>query len=444
MFTLLGNKQSFCDGITRRSFLRVGALGLGGLTLADLLRLRAQAGSAEGKREHKSVIMIHLPGGPSHHEMYDPKPDAPQEIRGEFQPIQTSVPGIHISELLPLQAKIADKLAIVRGIDFLSYNGNDHSQEPLYTGFHSKWTVRPAFGSVVTRLQGRPNAPMPPYVSLSPFYDGDRAAYLGAAYRPFVPSDKGQGNLSLVKGVTAEQLQDRKVLLQTFDTLRRDIDQKGEMSGLDSFTGQALEMIATPRVRDAFDLSKEPENVKAKYGSYRARGQSGEVDPMKFLMARRLVEAGATIVTLAVGSWDDHGSAKEGSLFKALRQRLPVLDHAIHGLVTELHERGLDKQTAVLIWGEMGRTPKINTVGGRDHWSEAGCAVLAGGLGLRLGQVVGATDAKGAYPKRRIKHQNILATFYHLLGIDPATTLPDHNGRPQYLLDECDRIADLV
>jgi len=441
MFTLWGNKQEFCDGITRRDFLRVGALGLGGLSLADLLR--AQARSPK-EREPRAVIMIHLPGGPSHHDMYDPKPDAPQEIRGEFKPIQTNVPGIQVSELLPLQAKIADKLAIVRGIDFLSYSGNDHSQEPLYTGFHSKFTVRPAFGSVVTRLQGSPNPPMPPYVSLSPFYDGDRAAYLGPAYRPFAPSDRGQGNLSLVKGVTVEQLQDRKMLLHTFDSMRRDIDQKGEMSGMDTFTTQALDMIATPQVRDAFDLSKEPESVKAKYGSYRARGQAGEIDPMKFLMARRLVEAGASIVTLAVGSWDDHGSAKEGSIFKALRQRLPVLDQAVHGLVTELHERGLDKQTAVLIWGEMGRTPKINTVAGRDHWSEAGSAVLAGGLGLRLGQVVGATDAKGAYPKRRIKHQNVLATFYHLLGIDPATTLPDHNGRPQHLLDECDKIAELV
>src|SRR5262249_51214031 len=156
---------------------------------------------------------------------------------------------------------------------------------------------------------------------------------------------------------------------------------------------------------------REPESVKARYGTYRARGQSGEVDPMKFLMARRLVEAGATIVTLAVGSWDDHGSAKDGGIFKALRHRLPVLDHAIHGLVTELHERGLAEQTAVLIWGEMGRTPKINTVGGRDHWSDAGCAVMAGGLGLKVGQVVGATDDKGARPKCRIKHQNVLATF---------------------------------
>jgi hypothetical protein len=417
-------------------------LGLGGLTLADLLRLKAQGADVDPAR--RAVIMIHLPGGPSHHDMYDLKPDAPREIRGEFNPIQTNVPGIELSELLPLQAKIADKLAIVRGIDFLSYNGNDHSQEPLYTGFHSKWTVRPAFGSVVTRLQSEPGSAMPPYVSLSPYYDADRAAYLGPRYRPFAPTDKSTDGLSLVKGVTGEQLQDRKTLLGTFDTLRRDIDQKGEMTGMDSFTASALEMITSPKVRDAFDLSKEPESVKSKYGTYRARGQSGEIDPMKFLMARRLVEAGATVVTLAVGGWDDHGSTKEGGIFPALRKRLPVLDHAIHGLVTELHERGLNQQVAVLIWGEMGRTPKINTVAGRDHWSDAGCAVMAGGLGLRLGQVVGATDDKGAYPKMRIKHQNILATFYHLLGIDPATTLPDHNGRPQYLLDEFEKVKELV
>lgn len=434
------SRSSFCDGVSRRGFLQVGALGLGGLTLADLLRLRAQGA---GQPEPRAVIMIHLPGGPSHHDMYDLKPDAPQEIRGEFKPIQTNVAGLHISELFPLQAQIADQLAIIRGIDFLSYSGNDHSQEPLYTGFHSKFTVRPAFGSVVSRLRGSPHAPMPPYVSLSPYYDANRAAYLGPAYQPFAPGDRSQDNLSLVKGVTTDQLRDRKALLQSFDSLRRDIDQKGQMGGMDVFTARALEMITTPKVRDAFDLSKEPESVKAKYGTYRARGAEKEVDPMKFLMARRLVEAGATVVTLAVGAWDDHGSAKEG-IFPALRQRLPVLDHAIHGLLTELRERGLDKHTAVLIWGEMGRTPKINTVAGRDHWSEAGCAVVAGGLGLRLGQVVGATDAKGAYPKRRIKHQNVLATFYHLLGIDPITTLPDHNGRPQYLLDECDKIAELV
>jgi hypothetical protein len=443
MLTFWGSKQRFCDGISRRDFLRVGAMGFGGLTLADLLKLRCKATSGSAK----SVIMIHLPGGPSHHEMYDLKPDAPREIRGEFTPIRTNVPGIDISELFPLQAQIADKLAFIRGIDFLSYSGNDHSQEPLYTGFHSKFKVRPAFGSVVSKLgEGETGSAVPPYVSLSPHQDGDRAAYLGPRYRPFAPSDKGQGNLSLVKGVDAERLQDRKALLATFDTLRRDIDRKGEIDGMDVIKARALELITSPKVRDAFDLAKEPESAKARYGIHRDRSRWAGLDPTKFLMARRLVEAGARVVTLATGNWDDHcDGPRDPGIFQTLRKRLPVLDRAIHGLVTDLAERGLDKDVGVLIWGEMGRTPKITKHPGRDHWSEAGCAVVAGGLGLRLGQVVGATDEKGAYPKRRIKHQNVLATFYHLLGIDPATTtLPDHQGRPQYLLDEPEPIAGLV
>jgi uncharacterized protein (DUF1501 family) len=235
-------------------------------------------------------------------------------------------------------------------------------------------------------------------------------------------------------------------LLATFDSLRRDIDRKGEMGGMDVITARALEMITSPKVRDAFDLSKELESAKTRYGIHADRSRWAGLDPTKFLMARRLVEAGARVVTLATGNWDDHcDGPKDPGIFQTLRKRLPVLDRAIHGLVTDLAERGLDKHVAVLIWGEMGRTPKITKHPGRDHWSEAGCAVVAGGPGLRLGQAVGQTDAKGALPKNRIKHQQVLATFYHLLGIDPAaTTLPDHQGRPQYLLDDTQPIGELV
>jgi uncharacterized protein (DUF1501 family) len=213
---------------------------------------------------------------------------------------------------------------------------------------------------------------------------------------------------------------------------------------MDASTARALDLITSPRVRQAFDVSRESESVRARYGKVANKGEAGSIDPDKLLMARRLVEAGVPVVTLQMGGWDDHGSAKEGGIFQNLRKRLPVLDRALHGLLTDLKERGLDKHVTVLMWGEMGRTPKINTNPGRDHWADSGFAFFAGGAGLKMGQAIGQSDARGERAKgKRYTVQNVLATVYHVLGIDPATTLPDHTGRPQYLLDDREAIAEL-
>jgi hypothetical protein len=433
MLTIWGPRQSLCDRISRRSFLKVGALGLGGLTLADVLRLQAH-GANTPKPRHKAVIMVFLEGGPSHQDTYDMKPAAPAEYRGEFKTIQTNVPGIDICELMPLQAKIADKLAILRGVQF---GLGAHYKELVFTGFARPAPARPAFGSVVSWF--RRDGALPSYVSLcfAPA-DDERPLYLGTAHRPFVPEGSGLENLRLARGLTQDQLADRKELLGAFDTIRRDIDGKGDMAGMNAFTARALEIITSDKARDAFDIYREPPEVRAKYN---VKSHDGREVSAKFLMARRLVEAGVSVVTLTcTQGWDTHADN-----FKRLRSPLlPELDRNIHALVTDLHERGLDKDVAVVVWGEMGRTPKINDKAGRDHWGEAGIALLAGG-GLQMGQVVGATDAHAARPTTLpYTPQNVLATLYHVLGIDPSLTVNDYQGRPVNLLDDPKKIEELL
>jgi hypothetical protein len=450
MLTLWGAKQRLCDGVTRRDFLRVGALGLGGLTLADLLRLRARAASPSSPR---AVIMVCLAGGPSHIDMYDLKPDAPADYRGEFRPIRTNVPGFDLCELMPRQARIADKLALLRTVRFVE--PMQHELQEVYTGF-PKASKRPAFGSVVSRFRGGPDRKMPHYVSLDQ-YAGDHGEvenpqYVGAAHRAFLLGNEGVKNLSLQRSLTVDRLEDRKQLMAAFDTLRRDVDTHGELGAIDTFNAQALEMITSSQARQAFDLSREPDRVREHYGAKDAKFIYGnEPRPTvpwpaeKFLLARRLVEAGVSVVTLRVSPWDYHGKTSgTGNIFVGLRSVLPLLDQSIHALVSDLHERGLEKEVAVLVWGEFGRTPRINTVEGRDHWPNVGFALFAGG-GLRTGQVVGETDSKAAEPKSRaVGAQNVLATLYHALGIDPAQTLPDFGGRPMPLLDDPRPIEELV
>jgi uncharacterized protein (DUF1501 family) len=439
MLTVWGeNQHRFCDGLSRRSFLKVGALSIGGLTLADVLRLRAQ-GPAGAGTSGKAIIMVYLNGGPSHLDLYDLKPDAPVEYRGEFKPIQTNVPGVQLCELMPLQAKIADKLAIIRNMKF-SQQG--HTPPELYTGFLEG--QRPSIGSVVSKLRSDAGirTPMPPYVALG---DGNYVGgpgFLGTAHQAYQPGSKA-GNLGLSPGMTLDRLGQRRELIRAFDGLRRDLDDaRGSLAGMDAFTAQALEMIATNKARDAFDIAKEPASLQARYGK-----------GTEFLQARRLVEAGVPVVTLTPrnrnpgpmcnGEWDHHDH-----IFRCLLAVVPQLDQSIHALVTDLHERGLDKDVAVVVWGEMGRTPRVGTqrgtTGGRDHWPQSGFALMAGG-GLRMGQVVGATDARGERPLGQpYTPQNVLATLYGVLGIDPATTLPDHTGRPIYLLDDRRKIEELV
>ncbi len=460
MLTIWGSKRRFCDGIRRRDFLHVGLLG-GALALPDLLRLRAHAGPSI--RTHKSVILVCLNGGPSHLDMYDLKPQAPVEIRGEFRPIQTNVPGFEVSELMPLQAQIADRLAIVRSMQWPLDDG--HHLHLVFTGF-PKSEARPSFGSVVSRVRSErgQHSPLPPYVSMAQFpphpvlKQHEEPSYVGSSHRPFVPFEAGPlvngqinytgpgagsvQNLELADGLTLDRLSDRSRLLGALDKLNRHIDARAEMVGMDAFTHRALDMIGSKGVSAAFDLSREPAEVHARYGGDmvckndpdRRRCWEGS----KFLLARRLVEAGVPVVTLAVGVWDTHSDH-----FMYQRDYVPRLDRSLHALITDLHERGLNQEVAVVVCGEMGRSPKINKTAGRDHWPGAGFAVFAGG-GLRMGQVIGATDAQGARPQTRpYTPQNLLATLYHVLGIDPAVTFRDHAGRPRYLLDEQDMIAEL-
>jgi hypothetical protein len=449
MLTLWGAKHRFCDRINRRDFLQVGALGLGGLTLADLLRLRARAGE---KSSPRAVIMVCLAGGPSHIDMYDLKPNAPADVRGDFKPIKTNVPGFDICELMPLQAKIADKLALVRTVRFVE--PMQHELEEVYTGF-PKAARRPSFGSVISRFRAGPDIKVPRYVSLDQYAANhtelENPRYLGAAHRPFLFGSAGVKNLSLTRGLTADRLADRKQLLDAFDTVRRDID-RADFAALDTFTAQALDMITSPRAREAFDLSREPDRLRERYGGkggkYIYGNEPKATNPWpadKFLLARRLVEAGVSVVTMRIGTWDYHGKTSgTGNIFVGLRSQLPLLDHSIHALVTDLHERGLDQEVAVLVWGEFGRTPKVNNVEGRDHWPETGFALFAGG-GLRTGQVVGETDSRGGSPKSRaVGAQNVLATLYHTLGIDPTQTVQDFGGRPMPLLDDGNPIAELA
>jgi uncharacterized protein (DUF1501 family) len=438
MLTFWGARQRLCDSLSRRDFLRVGALSVGGLTLADLLRLKARGESRAGTAG-KAIIMVYLNGGPSHIDLYDLKPDAPVEYRGEFKPIRTSVPGMDICELMPLQAKIADRFAIIRNMKFQQ---EGHTAPELYTGFLKG--NRPSIGSVVSKLRQEAGrvAPLPPYVYLGDANHVGSPGFLGKAHEAYIPGN-GAANLGRSAGVSLDQLSDRKGLLHSFDTLRRDLDDlRGSAVGMDAFAAQALEMITSNRARDAFDISREPQSVRDRYGK-----------GTEYLVARRLVEAGVPVVTLTPrnhnpgpmcnGEWDHHDH-----IFRCLRSVVPQLDRSLHALITDLDQRGLLGDVGVVVWGEMGRTPRVGTqrgtTGGRDHWPQSGFALLAGG-GLQMGQVVGATDARGEHPRGRpYTPQNVLATLYHVLGIDPATTLLDHQGRPIALLDDREKVVELI
>jgi hypothetical protein len=437
------------QGCNRRDFLRVGALGLGGLTLPDLLRLRAAQG--ETGKTPRAVIMVCLAGGPSHMEMYDMKPDAPADYRGEFRPIKTNVPGFDICEHMPRQSRIADKLALVRTVQFVE--PMQHELEEVYTGF-PKAQHRPSFGAVVSKFRGG-DPKLPSYVSLeygttTTSYESPQ--YLGSAHRPLqLAGTDGVRNLSLHRSVSPARLDDRKDLLKSFDALRREVDAARDNSDMDAYTARALDIITSPKARDAFDLSKEPEKVRAKYGHkddkyiYVGTKADSPWGGEKFLLARRLVEAGVPVVTLRAGQWDHHGnvvSGAGGTIFKSLQTALPLLDQSVHALVTDLHDRGLDKEVLVLVWGEFGRTPKI-VQNGRDHWPDVGFALFAGAC--KTGLVVGETDSKGQRPKTRaLGAQNVLGTVYHTLGIDWKQKVPDFTGRPIQLLDDGEPIAELV
>lgn len=436
MLTLLGNQHSkFCDGISRRNFLKIGSLGLGGLSLPELLAAEAVSGQ---RHPHKSVIMIFLPGGPPHQDMFDIKNEAPSEIRGEFNEISTSVPGIRICELFPRMAKMMDKLAIIRSIVGAV---DSHWSLQCLSGRSPREKVPggwPSMGAILSKLEGPVRPDMPAFVGLAPkmghvpWSDPGKPGFLGPAHGPFNPNGPGKEDM-ILNGMNLERLNDRQGLLKSFDQFRRDCDQSRMMEGMDSFTQSAFGILTSSRLADALDLDKENKKLRDRYGRGSAKLQADGGPKLldHFLMARRLVEAGVRCVTLAFSRWDWHGNN-----FKRGREDMPMLDQGVTALVEDLHQRGLDKDVSVVVWGEFGRTPKINSAAGRDHWSRVSCGLLACG-GMKTGQVIGSTDRLGGEANDRPVHfQEVFATLYRNLGIDTTTaTVPDLSGRPRYLID---------
>ncbi len=436
MMTISGsNGGKFCDRVSRRGFLRIGALGFGGLTLPQLLRAEAEGGHGSSNR---SIIMIYLPGGPPHQDMFDIKTDAPSEVRGEFSDMATKVPGIRICEHLPQLAGMMDRLAVIRSL----VGAKDrHESYQCMTGRHRDnepaggW---PEIGSVVSRLQGGKSASDPAYVNLSPPmqhrpYNFGSPSFLGVAHTPFNPLGEVRSDIAL-NGISLDRLGDRRRLLSSFDRLRREMDLGGALEGVDAFQAQAFDMMTSSRLLQALDLEREDPRVRERYGKGTERHQ-GDAAPRlteQFLVARRLVEAGVRVVTVSFSFWDWHGEA-----FRSARNNFPDFDRGVSALVEDLHQRGLDREVAVVVWGEFGRTPVINKDGGRDHWPRVACALLAGG-GFRTGQVIGATDRLGGEANERPVHfQEVFATLYRHLGIDAAhTTVDDLSGRPRFLVDE--------
>lgn len=436
MLTIFGQRSRFCDGISRRNFLKIGALGLGGMNLPELFRAEASTGIG---RSHKAVIMIFLPGGPSHQDIFDLKLDAPSEIRGEFKPIKTKVPGIQICEHLPKLAAIMDKLVLIRSM--VGAQDNHYAFQCL-TGRHMRgqppggW---PALGSVLSKLKGPVNSAVPPFIGLSPkmghipWSDNGEPGFLGVAHAPFTPNKGAAQGDMILNGITLDRLSDRKALLTSFDQFRRDVDANGLMEGLDSFNQQAFGVLTSSRLLEALDIGKEDSKTRERYGKGDPKNRDDGAPKLMehFLTARRLVEAGARCVTLAFSRWDHHGDN-----FGALRQDLPLLDQGVSALVEDIHQRGLDKDVSVVMWGEFGRTPVINKDAGRDHWPRVSCAMLACG-GIKTGQVIGATDRLGGEATERpVEFGEVFATLYRNLGIDVSkVTIPDLAGRPQYLVD---------
>ena len=429
MLTFTGSRQSFCDGVSRRNFLKIGAFGAS-LTLADVLRARGAGGTTQSPAtSQKAAVMIYLPGGPSHIDTFDPKPAAPAEFRGEFGAINTKIPGVQFSEHFTRLAAMADKLAVVRSI----VATDEHSDSYVMTGYPERINAaapqgqHPSFGSVMSKLRGGTSADIPPFVSLRGMSMGTEPGFLGIAHRPFTPDGYGLSNLKLANGVTTSRLDDRRALLDRFDDARRDVDTTGAMAGMDAFAQRAFDMVASGAVRKALDLHTEDPRARDRYKG---------LEP--FLTARRLIEAGVGCVTLSYGGWDTHEQN-----FMQLKRQNPNLDRGVANLVQDLHDRGMADDVVTVVWGEFGRTPKVNGGAGRDHWSPVMSALVAGG-GLKMGQAIGTSSAKGEYPKDRpLKVPNLLATLYRAIGIDPATTFPNNAGRPMYVLDEREGVAEL-
>lgn len=454
--------------ISRRSALTIGATGLAGISWLDLLRADE---ASHGALPKHSIINVHLDGGPPQHETIDPKPEAPVEIRGEFRPISTSMAGVAISELMPQMATLVHRVALIRS---LVGSAGAHDAFQCQSGFPANDLKaiggRPALGCVVHKLTGSPSDQVPNFVDLMQgralVRDSARPGFLGPSHVPFRPdmsklfarqlepgmvkelAARGANHtleLTLADGLTLERLDDRMLLLKQFDQVKRSLDRSGGMEAMDQFGQQALQILTSGRLAKALEFEAEPDSVLKLYTPQVSNGVKSTTSEdahsaKKLLLARRLIEAGVRCVSVSFSDFDTHSKN-----FPRMRHLMPIVDHALHALHRDLESRGLLEHVTVVVWGEFGRSPRINADGGRDHWPEVGPAILFGN-GIRGGQVIGATDRLGAKViSRPVSYQNVFATLYRCLGIDvSATTVIDPTGRPQHLVEKTEPIAELV
>ncbi|HQX50826.1 MAG TPA: DUF1501 domain-containing protein [Planctomycetaceae bacterium] len=459
-----GRSSAYCDGQTRRSFVQIGMAGMASLGLPQILAAQARAAeqskaAGQGRaNKDTSVILLWLDGGPGHMDTYDMKPEAPAEYRGIWRPISTNVPGMEVTELFPLQAKIADKFSVVRS---LHHDSGDH-----FTGGHWMLTGRgagvsgannkgkyPFFGSIATKVTGARRPGMPAHVAvpygmsigLRPGYFGGN--YLGVHHNPFETEGDPNAdnfqvkNVGLVKDLTLDRLNDRRALLTSIDGLRREADSTGAFEAMDKFDQTAFEMVTGEKTREAFDLSKEDPKTRELYGRH-SWGQST-------LLARRLVEAGTTFVSCHFGGWDHHWDLKTG-----YENYLPKIDQLVYGLLTDLSDRGILDRVLVVLCGEFSRTPRMNNGGnggpplskgtpGRDHWGNAMACFMAGG-GIQGGRLIGSTDHLGESPKEHpLRPGDIHHTIFNVLGVNPSQNFLDHSGRPVVAVDHGAVIEEL-
>lgn len=434
MFNLLSKRRSRdCEGNTRRDFLKVGTLGMGALALPDLLRMRSEARAAGQSTTDTSVIWLWLSGGPTHVETFDPKLTAPAEYRSTTGEQTTPVTGVTVGGTFPKIAGVADKMALVRSFAHTN-SGHGGGTHYVMTGYDNRaidnggLPTRPSIGSILSRTRGpnNLNTGIPTYVRVGGI-GSDGPAFLGPAYSPFDPRGKARQNMSLV--VDRQRLDDRRALLKGIDQANREADRSRLMEGLDAFEQQAFNLVLS-KSQQAFDLKYEDPRVVERYG--KGLGQ-------QLLTARRLCEAGCGFVTLNYGGWDMHGKIKE-----AITGRAPQMDQGVAALVEDISQRGMDKNILLVISGEFGRTPKVNKGAGRDHWAPLTTLALAGG-GLQMGQVVGESAAKIDVPKTTpIRPQDLMATIFHVLGIERRTQFVNQAGRPVYMIEDGKPIEELV